>query len=85
MSTDEISNIAPTPLMQVAATGPELRPYQVEIIRAVEEARAKGRPQRQVLVLPTGSGKTVIAAELVRREIESGGSVLFPAHRIELR
>lgn len=58
----------------------ELRPYQHEAIAAVIEARRAG-VRRMVLALPTGAGKTVIFAELIRR---ARHPVLVLAHRDEL-
>lgn len=60
-----------------------LRPYQV---RTVAAARAQFRSGRRavLVVSPTGSGKTVIAAAVVEAAIERGTRVLFGAHRVEL-
>jgi superfamily II DNA or RNA helicase len=58
----------------------ELRPYQREAIAAVIAARHAGT-RRMVLALPTGAGKTVIFADLIRR---ARHSVLVLAHRDEL-
>lgn len=58
----------------------ELRPYQREAIEAVIAARRDG-VRRMVLALPTGAGKTVIFAELIRR---ARHPVLVLAHRDEL-
>jgi DNA repair protein RadD len=60
-----------------------LWPFQVDVVDRVAAERAAGR-KRLVVVAPTGAGKTVIGAEIIRREIESGGRVLFLAHRREL-
>ena len=60
----------------------ELRPYQTEAIELTR--RAFTRVRRVVLVLPVGSGKTVVAAEMIRRAAEKGRRVLFLVHRIEL-
>lgn len=50
-----------------------LRPYQEEAISAVLDARDRG-VRRQLLVLPTGAGKTIVFAELIRRlRLEEGG------------
>lgn len=57
-----------------------LRPYQTEALRRVEDKLSAG-VQRQLVVLPTGSGKTIIFAELARRR---SGRVLVLAHRDEL-
>lgn len=58
----------------------QLRPYQAEALRAVREAYA--RKHRSVLVvMPTGTGKTVLFAEIARL---AKGPVLVLAHRQEL-
>lgn len=60
-----------------------LREYQV---RAIERARAMIRSgnRRIILLLATGGGKTVIAAEIIKGAIARGNRVLFCAHRTEL-
>lgn len=58
----------------------QLRPYQLEAVDAVIAARKQG-VRRMVLALPTGAGKTVIFAELIRR---ARHPVLVLAHRDEL-
>lgn len=57
-----------------------LRPYQVEAVEAVIAARRRG-VRRMLVSLPTGSGKTVIFSELIRR---AKRDVLVLAHRDEL-
>jgi ERCC4-related helicase len=42
------------------------RPYQTEAIKAIESAHARGL-RRPAVVLPTGTGKTVVIAHLVQR------------------
>lgn len=60
-----------------------LRPYQEALVGAIAGAWRYG--QRRVLaVLPTGGGKSVVAAEVVRRVFGFGGRVLVLAHRREL-
>jgi len=59
-----------------------LRDYQLDTIRRIEESL--WQYGKVILVAPCGSGKTVMGAELIRRELENGGTVLFVAHRIEL-
>ena len=60
-----------------------LRDYQ---LRAVEDARAQYRlgKRRIVMMLPTGSGKTVIAASMIRSATDKGTRTLFLVHRREL-
>lgn len=57
-----------------------LRPYQE---RAVADVLAN-ITKRPVLVLPTGAGKTVVAAHIVKHYVDFGERVLFVAHRREL-
>ncbi|MFO7562994.1 MAG: DEAD/DEAH box helicase [Enhygromyxa sp.] len=58
----------------------QLRPYQLEAVAAVIAARKRG-VRRMLVALPTGAGKTVIFAELIRR---ARRDVLVLAHRDEL-
>jgi superfamily II DNA or RNA helicase len=57
-----------------------LRDYQREAVEAVVRAARRG-VRRQLVVLPTGAGKTVVAAALSQR---ARGRILFLAHRDEL-
>lgn len=60
------------------------RPYQDEAITAVENAWADGT-NRPAVVLPTGTGKTVMFAHLAHREVRSTGQrALILVHRDEL-
>jgi DNA repair protein RadD len=62
---------------------PPLRDYQLE---AIEQLRAgiRQKHRAQLLVLPTGAGKTTVASKLIHSAIEQGSNVLFMAHRKEL-
>src|SRR5437879_3282303 len=57
-----------------------LRDYQIEAHDAIETAFAHGI-RRPILSIPTGTGKTVVFVELIRRR---GGRALVLVHRDEL-
>ena len=59
-----------------------LRPYQTEALKAVLSSEAKGI-NKQLIVLPTGAGKTVIFSHLPMIRKEST-PMLVIAHRAEL-
>lgn len=67
----------------MSAVPPVLRGYQD---KTIDEARAKlaAGCMSNLIVCPTGGGKTVIASAIVRRAIALGKRVLFLAHRKEL-
>jgi len=60
-----------------------LRPYQESGIAAVRAEIGRGS-KRVLMVLPTGGGKTVIAAAIITGAVRKGKRVLFLAHRREL-
>lgn len=64
-------------------SAPQLRDYQIDVLRRIESEIAAGR-RRLCLVAPTGSGKTVIAAALIAKAADRREHVLFIAHRREL-
>jgi DNA repair protein RadD len=61
----------------------DLRPYQVEVIAKYGRTVAAGR-KRICLVAPTGSGKTVVGAAIIKRAAERHQTVLVLAHRREI-
>jgi len=61
----------------------QLRPYQKESIEKIRNAFKKGK-RKVLLVAATGSGKTVIAAEIIRRVVEGDKYCIFICHRREL-
>lgn len=62
----------------------KLRPYQQEAIEAIESNFQNGI-NKQVIVLATGLGKTVIFSHLIaKRHVKSGKKALILAHREEL-
>ena len=58
----------------------ELRDYQIDCLKAIEDKQDSGI-SRQMVVLPTGAGKTVIFSELIK---DRNLKTLVIAHRIEL-
>lgn len=61
----------------------DLRAYQIDVIAAFDRAIAAGH-KNILLVAPTGAGKTVIGAEIIRRARVQDRSVLVLAHRREI-
>ena len=61
----------------------ELRPYQQEAEKAVFAEWEKVN-KRTLLVLPTGTGKTIVFAKITERCVKNGERVLILAHRAEL-
>lgn len=61
----------------------ELRPYQSEARAAIEAEWSKGI-KRTLLVLPTGTGKTIVFAKVIEDCVRQGKRVLVMAHRSEL-
>lgn len=61
----------------------ELRPYQQESREAVQNEWKKGN-KRTLLVLPTGTGKTIVFSKIIEDRVRLGERVLVLAHRGEL-
>lgn len=61
----------------------QLRPYQEEARKAVEDQWMEGT-KRTLLVLPTGTGKTIVFARIAEDMVRKGNHVLILAHRGEL-
>lgn len=67
-------------------SGQTLRPYQQHSFDELRRGFAAGH-RRQVLVVPTGGGKTTIAAKMIESAVARAprpNAVLFQAHRREL-
>lgn len=61
----------------------ELRPYQANAVKAVSDEFEKGH-KHTLLVLPTGTGKTIVFAKVVEINVNGGKRALILAHRSEL-
>lgn len=61
----------------------QLRPYQIQAKDAVLSEWSVGH-RKTLLVLPTGTGKTVVFAKVVEDRVNNGGRALVLAHRGEL-
>ena len=60
-----------------------LRPYQAAAVQAAR-ARIAASVRRLMINAPTGAGKTLLAAAIVKLAVEKNRRVLFLAHRREL-
>jgi superfamily II DNA or RNA helicase len=61
----------------------ELRPYQQQAREAIQAQWANGN-RKTLLVLPTGTGKTIVFAKVTEDCVREGERVLILAHRGEL-
>jgi superfamily II DNA or RNA helicase len=61
----------------------QLRPYQIQAKEAIQEQWASG-VKKTLLVLPTGTGKTIVFSKLAEDCVREGERVLILAHRGEL-
>jgi DNA repair protein RadD len=60
----------------------DLRDYQAAAIEEIEQAVEKS--EGPLYVLPTGAGKTIVAARIIERAVEAGRRVLVLTHRREI-
>ena len=60
-----------------------LRPYQEAARKSIHTEWENGR-LRTLLVLPTGTGKTIVFASVAADQVRAGDRVLILAHRGEL-
>ena len=63
---------------------PQLRPYQQTLLSQTQDALAADAKARAMLQLPTGGGKTVIAAALLSEWLTDGRKAVWLTHRKEL-
>ena len=61
----------------------ELRAYQIEVVSAFNRVRIAGR-RHIILAAPTGSGKTMIGAAIIKEAVDATEDVLVLAHRREI-
>jgi superfamily II DNA or RNA helicase len=62
----------------------ELRPYQQEAREAIQSEWDEKKVKRTLLVLPTGTGKTIVFSKVIEDRVKKGERVLVLAHRGEL-
>ena len=62
----------------------ELRDYQKTLLDGVEAALDADAKARVMMQLPTGGGKTEIAAQLLKRRLTNGRKAVWMTHRREL-
>ena len=60
-----------------------LRDYQTDLVQAIRSSLAQGN-KAPLAVLPTGGGKTHVAAHIIRATTDAGNTALFLAPRREL-
>ena len=53
-----------------------LRPHQERALEAIRASLAGGR-RRPMLMMPTGGGKTLLAAHIIARALDKGKRVAF--------
>ena len=63
---------------------PQLRPYQQTLLSQTQDTLAADAKARAMLQLPTGGGKTVIAAALLSEWLTDGRKAVWLTHRKEL-
>ena len=63
-------------------SAPELYPYQRDVIAEFDRTRETKR--RIILVAPTGAGKTIIGADIIRSFVRTAKSALVLSHRREI-
>ncbi len=68
---------------ETAATPKELRPHQNRAIEMLREQMAAGK-RRVVIQGPTGFGKTLVAAAIMRGALAKGNRAIFTAPAISL-
>jgi DNA repair protein RadD len=61
----------------------DLRPYQIDVIEKCRENIAGGL-RKQIIVAPTGSGKTIIASSIIKSAGDKGKRALVLAHTREI-
>jgi superfamily II DNA or RNA helicase len=82
--TFAIDLIDEDPVSPIAAAPSPYRPYQVQAKQSVWDGWLEEGIRAQLIVMATGTGKTVVMGGLAQAEIAAGGRVLMIAHTDEL-
>jgi DNA repair protein RadD len=61
----------------------ELRPYQLDVIEDCRKNIAAG-VRKQIIVAPTGAGKTIVASAIIKGAVTKGKRALVLAHTREI-
>jgi len=61
----------------------QLRDYQIKAVEDIRNSFRRGK-KKILLVSPTGSGKTIIASDMIKKAEENGKKTLYVAHRREI-
>ncbi|WP_201156634.1 DEAD/DEAH box helicase [Rhodobaculum claviforme] len=70
-------------LFTAQAKAKVLRPHQVRALKMIRQSAGKGN-RRIVCTMPTGAGKTVLAAKLIENALAKGNRAIFTAPAISL-
>jgi superfamily II DNA or RNA helicase len=66
------------------ACAKELRPHQVKALHLIRQSFGKGGNKRTVCQMPTGAGKTITAAEIIKSALAKGSDIVFTAPAVSL-
>jgi DNA repair protein RadD len=80
---DQLGRQIESPIAPLPHTGNSLRPYQCDLVTQIDRAIADGH-RRIMVQLPTGGGKTKVAAKIVKSRRSAGQRAIFVAPALSL-